>query len=115
VTDQLNPINTTIHTTAIEEARSEGKLAVGRFIRMEKRFADKRPILHVDGLGDANALLQNTSHFQEQADLLLRRGVQQVSTAWGGWLGQYKTELKTELRDPDRRRSEKSGRGGRST
>src|SRR6202795_2079176 len=103
------------HTAAIEEARNQGKLAVNDFIRIEKRFANKKPTLHVDDLGDANALLQNTTHFQEQADLLLRRGVHEGQPAWGGWLGQYQTKLQTELRATDRRRREKSGRGGRST
>src|SRR5260221_1388635 len=55
------------HTTAIEQARSEGKLAVGSFIRIEKRFTDKKPTLHVDDLGDAKTLLQNSSHFRKEA------------------------------------------------
>jgi type IV secretory pathway VirD2 relaxase len=102
------------HASAVEEARSEGKLAVGSFIRIEKRFANKKPTLRVDDLGDANALLQNSSHFQKEADLLLRRGVHEVQPAWGGWLGKYQTKLQTELRDPDRRKRENSRRGGRS-
>jgi type IV secretory pathway VirD2 relaxase len=103
------------HTSAIEQARSEGKLAVGSFIRIEKRFANKRPTLHVDDFGDANALLQNSSHFRNEADLLLRRGVREVRPTWGGWLGQYQTKLETELRSPDRLKRRNSGRGGRST
>jgi type IV secretory pathway VirD2 relaxase len=103
------------HSSAIEKARSEGKLAVGSFIRIEKRFDNRKPTLHVDDLGEAKALLQNSSHFRKEADLLLRQGVQEVQPAWGGWLGQYQTKLQTELRNPDRRRRENSGRGGRST
>jgi hypothetical protein len=102
------------HTSAIEQARSEGKLAVGSFIRIEKRFANKRPALHVDDLGDANALLQNSSHFEKEADLFLRRGVHEVQPAWGGWLGQYQTKLQTELRNPKRRKVQNFGRGGRA-
>jgi type IV secretory pathway VirD2 relaxase len=102
------------HTSAIEQARREGKLGVGSFIRIEKRFANKKPKLHMDDLGDANALLLNSSHFQKEADLLLRWGIHQVQSTWGGWLGQYQTKLQTELRNPDRREREKSGRGGRS-
>src|SRR5260221_11931833 len=41
------------HTSAIEEARKQGKLAVDNFIRIEKRFAKKKPTLHADDLGDA--------------------------------------------------------------
>jgi type IV secretory pathway VirD2 relaxase len=103
------------HTTAIEQARSEGKLAVGCFIRIEKRFVTRKPTLHVDDFGDANALLQNSSHFRNEADLLLRRGVREVQPTWAGWLGQYQTKLQTELGLHDRRAKENSGRGGRST
>jgi len=102
------------HTSAIEQARSEGKLTVGSFIRIEKRFANKRPALHLDDLGDANALLLNSSHFQKEADLFLRRGVHEVQPAWGGWLGQYQTKLQTELRNPERRKLHDFGRGGRA-
>jgi hypothetical protein len=102
------------HTSAIEEARSEGKLAVGSFIRIEKRFANKRPKLCVDDLGDANALLQNSSYFHKEADLLLRRGVREIQPVWGGWLGKYQTKLQSELLNRDRRKRDKSGRGGRS-
>ena len=103
------------HTSTIEKARIEGKLAVGSFIRIEKRFANRKPTLHVDDLGDAKAILQNSSHFGKEADLLLRRGVHELPPAWGGWLGQYQTKLQTELRNPGRREREKSGRDGRST
>ena len=103
------------HTRAIEGARSEGKLAVGSFIHIEKRFAKKIPTLHVDDLGGANALLQNSSYFHKEAEILIRRGIHDVQPVWGGWLGQYQTKLQTELRDPDRRKRENSERGGRST
>jgi type IV secretory pathway VirD2 relaxase len=102
------------HAIAIEEARAEGKLRVGNFVRIEKRFANKKPTLQVDDLGDANALLQNSTHFQKEADLLLRRGIHEIQPSWGGWLGQYQTKLQTELGNPDRNKREKSGRGGRS-
>src|SRR6266513_209336 len=102
------------HASAVEEARSEGRLAVGSFIRIEKLFANKKPTLHMDDLGDANALLQNSSHFHKEVDLLLRRGVHEVQPAWGGWLGKYQTKLQTELRDPDRRKRENSRGGGLS-
>ena len=103
------------HTSAIEQARSEGKLAVGSFIRIEKRFTDKKPILHMDDLGDAKTLLQNSSYFHKEAEVLLRRGIHDVQPTWGGWLGQYQSKLQTELRNPDTRRRQKFGRGGRST
>jgi hypothetical protein len=102
------------HTSAIEDARSKGKLAVGSFIRIEKRFTDKKPALHIDDLGDANALLQNSPYFYKEAALFVRRGVRQVEPPWGGWLGQYQTKLQTELRNCVRLKRENSGRSGRS-
>jgi type IV secretory pathway VirD2 relaxase len=102
------------HTDTIEEARSQGKLAVNNFVRIEKRFAKGKPTLHVDDLGDANALLRNSSYFHKEAELLLRRGIREVQPAWGGWLGEYQTKLQTELRNPDRPKREKSGRAGRT-
>ena len=103
------------HTSAIEEAREQGKLAVQNFIRIEKRFAKKKPTLHVDDLGNANALLQNSSYFHKEAELLLRRGIRDVQPVWGGWLGQYQAKLQTELLNPDRRKRENAGRAGHST
>src|SRR5258707_7259343 len=103
------------HTAAIEEARKQGKLAVDNFIRIEKRFAKKKPTLHVDDLGDAHALLQNSSYFYKEVELLFRRGIRDVQPVYGGWLGQYQAKLQTELRNTDRGKRENSGRAGRST
>ena len=101
------------HTGAIEEARNQGKLAVNDFVRIEKRFAKKKPILHVDDLGDANALLQNSSYFHKEAEILIRKGIHDVQPVWGGWLGQYQTKLQSELRNHDRRERQNVGRGER--
>jgi type IV secretory pathway VirD2 relaxase len=103
------------HTSAIEQARSEGKLAVGSFIRIEKRFANKQPTLHMDDLGDAKSLLLKSAHFRKEADLLLRQGVHEIQPVWGGWLGEYQAKLQSKLRDPDRRERAKAGHSGRST
>ena len=92
------------HTDAIEEARKQGKLAVDNFIRIEKRFAKKKPVLRVDDLGDATALLENSSYFQKEADLLLRTGVHDVQPVWGGWLGQYQAKLQIILHHAETRK-----------
>jgi type IV secretory pathway VirD2 relaxase len=102
------------HTDAIEDARKRGELAVDNFVRIEKRFVNKRPSLHVDDLGDANALLQDSSYFHKEAKLLVRQGVREIDPAWGGWLGQYQRKLQIELLNSDRRKRENAGRGGRS-
>src|ERR1700676_3627590 len=92
------------HTDAIEEARKQGKLAVDNFIRIEKRFAKKKPVLGVDDMGDAVALLQNSSYFQKEAELLLRKGIHDVQPVWGGWLGQYQVKLQTTLHHAETRK-----------
>ena len=97
------------HTDAIEEARKQGKLGVDNFVRIEKRFAKKKPVLCVDDFGDANVLLQNSSYFRKEAELLLRKGIQDVQPVWGGWLGQYQAKLQAELNHPDRRKREERG------
>ena len=98
------------HTDAIEEARKQGKLAVDNFIRIEKRFAKKKPVLRVDDLGDATALLQNSSYFHKEAELLLRKGIHDVQPVWGGWLGQYQAKLQTELHHAETRKRGDPGR-----
>src|SRR6266481_3619297 len=103
------------HTDTIEEARKQGKLPVDNFIRIEKRFANNRPVLHVNDMGDADVLLQNSSYFYKEVELLVRRGIRDVQPVYGGWLGQYQAKLQTELRNPDRGKRENSGRVGRST
>jgi hypothetical protein len=101
------------HTGAIEEAHNQGKLAVNDFVRIEKRFSKKKPILHVDDLGDANALLQSSLYFRKEAEILIRHGIHDVQPVWGGWLGQYQTKLQSELRNHDRRERQNGGRGER--
>jgi type IV secretory pathway VirD2 relaxase len=97
------------HTDAIEEARKQGKLAVDNFIRIEKRFAKKKPVLRVDDLGAATALFENSSYFQKEADLLLRNGVHDVQPVWGGWLGQYQAKLQITLHHAEIRKRGDSG------
>jgi type IV secretory pathway VirD2 relaxase len=92
------------HTDAIEEARKQGKLAVANFIRIEKRFAKGRPVLHLDDMGDAVALLQNSSYFQKEAEILLRKGIHDVRPVWGGWLGQYQAKLQITLHHAETRK-----------
>ena len=104
------------HTAAIEKARSEGKLAVNSFVRIATRFGGKKPpTLHVDDLGEADALLKNSSYFQKEAELLIRRGIRNAPSGWGGWLGQYHEKLQAELESPERGKRQSQGRGGRST
>lgn len=102
------------HGPAIEKARREGKLAVNSFVRIEKRFENKKSTLHADDLGEADALLKNSSYFQKEAELLIRRGIRDVQCEWGGWLGQYQQKLQAELRNQERGKRRGEERGGRS-
>jgi len=103
------------HTPVIEKTRSEGKLAVNNFVRIEKRFENKKPTLHIDDLGNADALLKNSSHFRKEAELLIRRGIRNVPSEWGGWLGQYYKQLQVELQNQERGKRQSRGYSGRST
>jgi len=103
------------HTAAIERARSEAKLTVNRFVRIEKRFEFKEPELHVDDLGDADALLEDSAYFRKEAERLCRLGIRHVQSEWGGWLGKYANELQAELRNLERGKRKSHERGGRST
>jgi len=82
------------HTDSIEDARRVGKLAVNSFVRLEKRFAERIPHLHVADYGDANALLGNQTFFEARAHVLFRRGVAEDPNTWSGWLGEYCTTLR---------------------
>jgi len=94
------------HTEAIEEARKQGKLMVDNFIRIEQRFAKKKPVLRVDDMGDAVALLLNSSYFEKEAELLLQKGIHDVRPVWGGWLGQYQAKLQITLHAETRKRGD---------
>jgi type IV secretory pathway VirD2 relaxase len=85
------------HTDSIEEARRVGKLAVNKFVRLEKRFAERVPRIEVSDYGDANALLLNPVFFKKQAQLSGRPGVVGERDVWGGWLGQYYARLQTSI------------------
>jgi len=97
------------HTDAIQEARKQGKLTVDNFIRIEKRFANKNPVLHVNDMGDAAVLLQNSSYFEKEAELLLRKGIHDVQPVWGGWLGQYQAKLQMTLHHTETRKRRNPG------
>jgi hypothetical protein len=99
------------HNGAIENARQQGRLAVNSFARIEKTFVRKKLTLEVHDLGDANALLENSSYLRKEAEILLRRGVRDVEPVWGGWLGQYEIRLRAELSDLVARERTRQGRG----
>jgi type IV secretory pathway VirD2 relaxase len=82
------------HTQEIEQARRVGKLAVNNFVRFEKRFADRIPLIEISDYGDAAASLANRGLMNKQAQTLLRQGITLDQDLWGGWLGQYHKALR---------------------
>ena len=82
------------YTPAMEEARSRGGLKTNAFIRLRKVFVHKQPMLEVEELGDAEAVLNNRRHLKKTAKSLIKRGINPEEDGWGGWLGRYQAALR---------------------
>jgi Protein of unknown function (DUF3363) len=102
------------HTDAIEAARRRGEIAVNRFVSLEAAFDQGKACLRVTDFGDAQIFLKDRSHFEQRARALSRRGISNVETPWGGWLGQYQSALQAALDDATERQHERSRRSGPS-
>lgn len=85
------------HTPEVAEARSRGGLKPNYFIRLRKRFAEKKPVLEIQELGDAEAVLRSRQHLKQTARSLIRRGVIPEEDGWGGWLGRYQAAVKSAV------------------
>ena len=91
-----------LYTPEIEEARSSGRLRTNSFVRLRKLFVDGEPLLDVQDLGPAEAMLDNKRHLAEVARAFLKRGLLPDEDGWGGWLGRYQAALRSaamEIRD----------------
>ena len=100
------------YSPEIAEARSRGGLNPNCFISLRKRFAEKKPTLEVQELGDCEAVLQNRQHLKQTARGLIRRGVIPEEDGWGGWLGRYQAAVKSEaFEELERVQRRTSGRG----
>jgi hypothetical protein len=79
------------HTPEVAAAWGNGALRPNAFVRFRRMFgADGRPFVEVAGLGDAERLLNNKTHFRT----LVRTASQQPAPRqaepnWSGWLGKY--------------------------
>jgi hypothetical protein len=82
------------YTPEMTEARSRGGLTPNSFVRLRKRFAEKKPILEVQELGDAEAVLLDRQYMRQTARNLIKRGVIPEEDGWGGWLGRYQAAVK---------------------
>jgi hypothetical protein len=81
------------HTTEIESARHQRKLAPNAFIRITPRSANGRTLLLIVDLGSADQLLNNTEDMRNRAQALMKRGIVPVENGWAGWLGRYENRL----------------------
>lgn len=85
----------------IQDARHNGKIRVNSFVTFTKQFANGRPFLQIDDMGDADALLKDIHHFENVEPHVNIAATEQT---WGGWLGKYHAALerppekKNELR-----------------
>jgi type IV secretory pathway VirD2 relaxase len=91
------------YTPEMEEARSRGDLRTNSFVCLRKLPVADAVMLDVNDLGDADALLDDTSHFGGAARQLLKRGIMPTEDGWGGWLGKYQATLCKAAREIEER------------
>jgi type IV secretory pathway VirD2 relaxase len=82
------------YTPEMDVARSKGELRANAFVKLRRILALDREVTDVRDLGDAESLLMNRRHFQDEAQLLVKRGILPTEEGWGGWLGQYQKILR---------------------
>jgi hypothetical protein len=75
------------YTPEMEEARSNGEVRTNSFVRLRRINTEGRPIIDVQDLGDAIALLKNRSLLREKARALVKEGIIPAQEeGWGvGW------------------------------
>jgi type IV secretory pathway VirD2 relaxase len=81
------------YTPEMDEARRRGGLRTNAFVRLRKVFAEGRPALEVDELGDSESILRNKRYLRETVQRLVRRGIVPQEDGWNGWLGRYQKAL----------------------
>ncbi len=81
------------YTPELEAARSQGGLRTNSFVRLRKLFAEGRPSLKIEELGDSESILRNRGYLHETAQRFIRRGLVPQEDGWNGWLGRYQKAL----------------------
>jgi len=82
------------HTPEIQEARAKGKMRPDTFVRIQKAFAEGKPLVSVDDLGKAESLLKNDAYFRHKVQQRRGRQANQGAEKWKGWLGLYQERLR---------------------
>lgn len=82
------------YSPEMEMARSQGGLRTNSFVRLRRIFGiTGEPMVDVQEAGDSEKLLGSRSHFEGEAQKLIKRGIQPTEDGWGGWLGKYQSNL----------------------
>jgi hypothetical protein len=84
------------YNSDMQDARRRGLMRVNSFVRLRRLFVYGKPILEIDDLGDAEALLKNRRHLREGATKLGQSGRSTEADGWSGWLGRYQRAFQTE-------------------
>lgn len=103
------------YTPEMEEARSRGGLRTNSFVRLRRLFVHGEPVLEIDELGDAEALLRSKRYLKEIAQSLVKRGIILEEDGWGGWLGRYQAAVRKATLEEAMDRQERDGRVRRKT
>ncbi|MBV9081930.1 MAG: DUF3363 domain-containing protein [Acidobacteriaceae bacterium] len=88
-------------TPDLDEVRSRGGLRPNSFIRLRKAFANDKPVVEVEDLGNAEELLGAVQHFEQAARRLLESGAVIPQESCAGWLGRYQKALLAALQGLD--------------
>lgn len=81
------------HTTEIESARRQRKLAPDSFVRINPHSANGKTFLAIADLGLAEQILNDAHHIQNRAQVLTKRGIVPDENGWAGWVGRYDARL----------------------
>ena len=94
------------HDPVIAEARANGKLRPGSFVRVRTTSAGTLPVRTVEDLGDADQVLSNRAYFQSATKRTSQRGILQDEVqSWSGWLGRYHAALRRAAKSGPERSS----------
>jgi hypothetical protein len=102
------------YTPEIEEARNRGQLRTNSFVRLRRYEVGGGPLVEVEDLGDAEAVLRNKRHLRQAVRQRVKQGIVPEESGWGGWLGRYQAALREtalEVKQAQEREAERGREG----
>jgi hypothetical protein len=81
-------------TLEMEEVRSRGGLKTNSFIRLRKFSTVRGPVVDIQDMGDAEAILRSKTHLREAAREIMKRCIIPQDDGGNGWLGKYQKALR---------------------